>query len=88
MRKAKTRLIAVEDTLSPVVEALRGRGYSVVELGGEDARRAEAVVVSGQEDNLMGIRTIETRVPVINAEGRTVDEIVRDVEDRLGPLGV
>jgi len=88
MRKAKTRLIAVEDTLAPVAEALRNRGYSVVELGGEDTRRAEAVVVSGQEDNVTGIQTVETRVPVISAEGRTPDEIVRDVEERLGPLGV
>jgi len=88
MRKAKTRLIAVEETLTPVAEALRGEGYSVVGLREADLREAEAVVVSGQDDNVMGIQDRATPVPVINAEGRRADEVVREVEERLGPLGV
>lgn len=88
MRKAKTRLIAVEDRLTPVAEALRDRGYAVMSFDKGDLDQVEAVVVSGQDDNIMGIQAIQSRAPIINAEGRTAEEVVRDIEERLGPLGV
>lgn len=88
MREPKTRLIAVEDHLGVVAEALRDRGYTVMSFREGRLDEAEAVVVSGQEDNVMGIQTRRTGAPVINAEGKTTAEIVRDLEARLGELGV
>jgi hypothetical protein len=45
-------------------------------------------VVSGQDDNVMGVKMTQTKAPVIRAEGRTPEEVVRAVEERLGPLEV
>jgi len=78
------RIIAVEEALTPVAEALQNRGYSVVGFREGDLGRAEALVVSGQDDNIMGIQNIRSRAPVINAEGRTPDDVVREIEERLG----
>jgi hypothetical protein len=88
VRKAKTRLIAVEDGLTPVAAALRDKGYTVRSFTEVDLKEAEAIVVSGQDDDFLGSRLTHTRAPVIRAEGRAADEVVRDVEDRLGRLGV
>jgi len=88
VRKDKTRLVAVEDSLTPVAEALRNRGYTVKSFTEGDLDQAEAVVVSGQDDNVMGVKMTQTKAPVIRAEGRTPEEVVRAVEERLGPLEV
>lgn len=88
VRKPKTRLIAVEDSLTPVVEALRDKGYAVMGLDEGDLDQVEAVVVSGQDDDIMGIQTIHTKAPVINAQGRSAEEVVQDIEERLGELGI
>ena len=40
---------------------------------------AAAVVVSGMDDNLMGVQDRLTDAPVIRAAGRDIDEIVADV---------
>ncbi len=87
MRKAKHRLVAVEETLTPVAEALRDTGYDVCKPDEEDLSRVDAVVVSGQEDNLMDIQSVETTVPVISAEGKTADEVVEELEESLEDLG-
>lgn len=88
MHRPKTRLIAVEDSLTPVAEALREKGYAVRELGQGNLHDVKAVVVSGQDENMLGVQSVKTQAPVILAEGKTADEIVRDLEERLGPLGV
>ena len=56
--------VAVEEGLRPVADALRRRGYHVTGLHPEALRTAAAVVVSGQDESLMGIQTIRTEAPV------------------------
>lgn len=75
-------VVAVEGTLSPVAEVLRTRGYEVVDTEG-DLTRAQAVVISGTDDNLMGMEDMVVKAPVINAEGMTTEEIVQSVEEKL-----
>ncbi|HCJ11294.1 MAG TPA: hypothetical protein DHW14_09070 [Clostridiales bacterium] len=84
VRKARTRVVAVEDGLRPVAEALRERGYEVMTFTEGNLDQAEALVVSGQDDNLLGVHTRQVRGPVISAEGKTPVEIVRRVEKELG----
>lgn len=88
VRKPKTRLIAVEDHMGVVAEALRDRGYAVMGFNEGRLDEAEALVISGQDDNVMGMETRRTAAPVINAEGKSTAEIIRDLESRLGELGV
>jgi len=75
------RIIAVDEDLSGLKEALAGQGYSVVGLGEEDIKKAEAVVISGMDQNMMLMEDIKTKVPVISAEGKTQGEIIKDLEE-------
>jgi hypothetical protein len=76
--------IAVEDELSNVRSALVDAGFQVVGMTPAELRKAEAVVVSGMDINLMQQQDICTEVPVINAVGRSAAEIVTDLKQRLG----
>lgn len=78
MQRAK---IAVEDNLTPVRDLLQQKGYEIVSL--REVKSADCVVVTGGDDNLMGVQTTLTRAPVIAALGRTAEEIVSLVEQEL-----
>lgn len=71
-------IIAVDDQISGVRRALEEMGYQVQDLS-EGCEQAAAVVVSGMDDNLMGVQDRLTDAPVIRAAGRDIDEIVADV---------
>ncbi len=74
MNKGK---IAVDNNLSPVRSLLQEKGYDVVSMN--DYQQADCIVVSGGADNLMGIQTTKTKAPVINAEGKSAQDIVSEV---------
>ncbi len=75
--------IGVSTDLSPVSAVLRGRGYEVVDIptGGADrARGLDCVVVSGQGDGMLGICSSEPPVPVVDADGKTPEEVAAAVD--------
>jgi len=75
--------IAVEDGLSNVKEALRAEGYKVTSLAPGQMQGVGAVVVTGLSSNFMGIHdTNGNQFPVIDASGKTVDEVIRQVKER------
>jgi hypothetical protein len=80
----QTATVAVDPDLSAFWEALRAAGYRVVSTDAEDAEHADAVVVDGMDDHLMGIETALTLAPVIDADGLTADQVVQAVRERLG----
>ncbi|HBT19812.1 MAG TPA: hypothetical protein DEA47_00280 [Peptococcaceae bacterium] len=75
------RIVAVDEDLSSLKEALEEHGYSVVGLGEGDIKKAHAVVVSGMDQNIMLMEDIKTKVPVFSAEGKTQREIIEDLEE-------
>lgn len=75
--------VAVEDDLGNVRSALMDAGFQVIGMTPADLRRAEAVVVSGMDIDLLQQQDICTEVPVINAVGRSAAEIVTDLQRRL-----
>ncbi|HPZ85879.1 MAG TPA: YkuS family protein [Bacillota bacterium] len=80
--------IAVEQGLRPFQEALRTAGFLVVEVKDPNEVRqtgAKAVVVSGMDENFLGIDD-SRKSPVITAAGRTPEEVVREVRRSLGPV--
>lgn len=79
--------IGVEESLVNVQQALQERGYNVVPLRNEnDVKNCDCCVISGQDQNVMGMQDVLTEAPVIDAQGKTADEVVQAVEERIDNL--
>lgn len=78
------RRIAVEEGLSNVREALQAGGFEVTKMTSGTMNQADAVVVTGLSSNALGIHDTQgNKIPVIQAEGLTADEVVRQISQRL-----
>lgn len=74
--------IAVEDGLDQVKQALRHEGFEITKLTPGTMVRVDAAVVSGMSNNFMGIEDTDgNKFPVIDAAGKTADEIVRRIKE-------
>jgi len=74
--------VAVEPGLKNLHEVIQESGYQVVDPRKE--KQADAFVVSGVKNNLMGMQDTDTKAPVINASGRTPEEIVSSLREKIG----
>ncbi len=76
--------IGVEQSLTNIQQALRDKGYDVVELKQEsDAQNCDCCVVTGLDSNVMGMQDTATKGSVIDANGMSADEVCQAVESRL-----
>ncbi|MDF2634588.1 MAG: hypothetical protein K0R78_1462 [Pelosinus sp.] len=75
-------IIAVEKTLSALADILETKGYETVDLSDSNLVGIDAIIVSGTDINLLNIQDPLTDVPVINATGKTFNEII----DELGRM--
>jgi hypothetical protein len=73
-------IIAVEKTLSNICIALETEGYEVVTLEGESVDDVDAIVVSGLDSNFLSRQDTVNEVPVINAAGKTPQEVLAELE--------
>jgi hypothetical protein len=73
-------IIAVESTLSNICIALETEGYEVVKLEVEEVDDVDAIVVSGLDSNFLNMQETVTEVPVINAAGKTTQEVLEELE--------
>ncbi|GIP38483.1 UPF0180 protein [Paenibacillus sp. J31TS4] len=73
--------IAVENSLGSVKQALEQNGHEVVSM--ENASGCDCCVVSGMDQNMMGMAEVTTQASVINAEGMTAEDVVQAVQARL-----
>ncbi|MEW5920812.1 MAG: YkuS family protein [Bacillota bacterium] len=78
--------VAVSPLLSNVKEYLKAQGMDVVDFDDNTITRfgfagdLRAIVVSGGDMDLLGIENVNLAVPVINAAGRTAEEISMEIE--------
>ncbi|WP_078381073.1 YkuS family protein [Sutcliffiella halmapala] len=76
--------IGVEQSLTAVQEALQQKGYDVVQLNNEDdAKGCDCCVVTGIDNNVMGISNSVTAGSVIAAHGLSADEVCQQVESKI-----
>jgi hypothetical protein len=76
--------VGVEQSLTNIQQALREKGYDVVELKQEtDAKNCDCCVVTGLDSNVMGMQDTFTQGSVIDADGMSADEVCREVENRI-----
>lgn len=69
--------IAVEDSLDNVKDVLRANGHQVVSI--DNFADSACSVISGQDTNVLGIADTSTKASVINAEGKTADQVLEQV---------
>ena len=74
--------IAVENSLTNVKQALHEKGHEVVPLA-ENMEACDCCVISGKDQNMMGIADRATRASVINANGMTAEQVAERVEQSL-----
>jgi len=72
--------IAVEEGLSDIKEVLQENGYKII--GMDNVREASAVVIAGIDEDVMGMQDLIAKIPIINAEGKTGEEILHDLKQR------
>ena len=80
--------VAVENSLTPISEYLSKKGYSVdsVDFSKEYTRGMDlydAVVVTGLNENFLGVEDTNTKAVVIDAKGLTAEQVYNRLEDRL-----
>ena len=75
------RIIAVEDGLLNIKNALEREGYQVVspDTGG----KIDATIVTGMDSNIMGMQDIKGKSAVIEAAGKTANQILDELRNRL-----
>ncbi len=77
--------VAVERSLQNVKDYLTQSGYQVEAL--EDKRYQldsfDAVVVSGQDTNFLGMQETWVKKSVISAHGRTAEEVKKELDQRI-----
>ncbi|EGW38070.1 MULTISPECIES: YkuS family protein [unclassified Desulfosporosinus] len=76
------KTIAVEEGLANVTQALHNAGFKTTPLEGEKLQNVRAVVVKGDGTDILAPEW-PVKMPIINAAGRSADEIVDVLRDRL-----
>ncbi|MCT4621279.1 MAG: YkuS family protein [Marinisporobacter sp.] len=79
------RKIAVERSLENVKNYLNTNGYEVTDLESakSNLKGFDAIVVSGQNSNLLGMQDTNTRASVINATGMTPEDVQKQITNRF-----
>lgn len=69
--------VAIEQNLSNVRDYLSQEGYQCVSLDNQtqSGQGVDAIIVSGADNNLMGISDTTSQAPVINAHGLTPEDV-------------
>ncbi|MBE3576427.1 MAG: YkuS family protein [Limnochordales bacterium] len=76
------RVVALDDKLSYLRDPLARAGFQVVGLA-EGLDRADAAVTSGMSQDLTGAQDIKTSAPVISADGKSPEEVIAALKERL-----
>jgi putative N-acetylmannosamine-6-phosphate epimerase len=79
--------VAVSPVLSHIKEHLSEEGIEVINFENKNFARlpgeVSAIVISGLDNNFLGMEDIQASIPVINAEGRTPEEISTEIRKRV-----
>lgn len=73
------RIVAVDDNLSNVRQALEAQGYQVCSLD-QGFDQVDVVVVSGMDNNELGDNSTVTDARIIHASGLSADQVVEEVQ--------
>lgn len=78
------RKIAVEGSLSDVKDLLQSKGYQVEDLNNKNNLNTyDAIIITGQDSNVLGIENAVTKSPVIDARGQSAEEVYQQLQNRI-----
>lgn len=75
--------VAVEEGLSQIEDILSRNGFEVVGVKSTRLRDVDAIVVSGLDVDIMGDESTLTKAPVVEVYGRSAEEVLRDLRERI-----
>ncbi len=76
--------IAIEESLQYIKPVLTEKGYEVIVLeSGTAPEDCDCCIISGMDENIMGIQNTMTKAPVIDARGMNPDEICEHVSQHV-----
>lgn len=75
--------IAVENDLTNVSQELERNGYEITDLNEKNLQNIDAVVVSGENKNVMNMSDIKTKAQIIDAQGLSAIEVKNEIENRI-----
>jgi hypothetical protein len=75
--------VAVESNLTNVDQALQSGGFQTVGLEDSSLNDVSAIIVSGQDKNFLGMQDTSHKIPVINAEGLSAEDVVHQVKNHI-----
>ncbi|MFC4402270.1 YkuS family protein [Gracilibacillus xinjiangensis] len=79
--------IGVEESLTNVQQMLQAEGHEVVVLRQEqDANGCDCCVISGLDENMMGMQNTAIQGSVISANGLSANDITEQVNQKLEGL--
>ena len=76
--------VAIEDTLEQMKQALTEQGYEVTTFqSGSAPDDCDCCIISGTDENMMGIQTTVTEAPVIDARGMNIEELCDRIDHEV-----
>lgn len=81
--------IGIEKSLNNVKEQLEQNNLQAVVMNDSkqdsmrDLKKYDAIVTSGHDSNFLGMQDTMTKAPVINAKGKTAEEVYNEIKDRV-----
>lgn len=77
--------VAVEQGLEPVKQYLESQGCECIDVKNATSSTAGAtvMVLTGADENLMGITDVTTPIPIVTANGLTPEEVYNRVKQYL-----
>lgn len=73
------RTVAIEDGIQGLRTHLEDEGFQVVDLA-DHPNNADAIILSGLDENMLGDHTRVSDAFIINARGRQPEEIIYDLK--------
>ncbi|AOY76646.1 YkuS family protein [Clostridium formicaceticum] len=75
--------IAIEDGLADVRNYLQEKGYEVEGLKNDNLNKYDAIIIAGQDSNVLGMENAVTKSPIISARGQSAEEVYQQLQSRI-----
>ena len=76
------KVIAVDDGLTPVKNFLAAKGCQVIDVEAAKQQQVSAIILSGMDENFLGIQDVIIDAPVITAKGMSPEQVWNSILEK------